>query len=1136
MDSTEGIGSTASYGYIKAVTLRNFMCHEELSLTFTDKLNFVIGRNGSGKSAVLCAIILGLGGKACFANRAHLAADYIRYGHNSADIVVTLCNEGPCAYLPEKYGKEIIVHRRLHRSYSSRYELKSADGRLVSTKAADVNAILRHFNIQVQNPACILTQDHSRNFLHALNSRSLYQFYMESTQLAGIKLDLVGSHESTEEARKTMEYKRQASILLSNCFIRHLYPFLQGMEMSKTLVSQMEEKLKQLELKQEAEMMLGKVEKELRWALVEHHELEVKHATDAINDKQQEVSARAANFKAKKASLKQLGIEAAGYRNEVNACEQMVRGYEVDIEKCNMEAEGKRSEIAQKKAVLASLKTEAVRVSEQIERYEEKMKDVQGRNHSADGGDKHTPKQRRDYDALQLDVKALMQAIHVADRDILQMTNSVSNLERSLQEKRNLIHYLTCLPEQGRSNTSFRRGDLGGSGFKLKGEPFPQVSGMIKYSRSNHWVKTGQLTAKFPSLGVCLFFDMPKRSSSGSSDLGTELGRVHELIRANNLKVSSLRSSADDRLARFGVKERNLAVMVHGKHKKLFSKEPRGPIGSLITVLDSQWNRAVECCLGSLLNSYVCDNFKDANILRGLASNIGIAPESLDIIVVEFGNEQPYRLPDSLRNSSYCTVLSVVKCDDAVVQNVLIDKRGIEKTALFADESTMVKVMRNSRVFALAFSADGDQCITRPCFRKYRPPLRRAYLLTSSNEDAIKQLNDECKELAANKETVQKEIDSLNNRMAELRDELSARKTDMEELRKSLGVKQARINAMRTAQAESSDFERDLSLFERQVGELKKKLASVKAQQTEQETQIAHAEGQMNQLRSAFEQMEQNRLQTVKRQKEAAEKLSMAEFSLHLAAEELEALTKEIKDAKVELERLESERKACGRRLKNAMTEAQETSPVRVSVQRPIEEVKRHLEQLQLAVGVPVESEYTMEELVVELDISRAKLSSITGEYKEACSTLEDLSRQLENRDQFFLSLRRKVDTSMEDIFKSYITLRYKDSGLIIDHEKQLLEIYIVSTGGERSFATICLLLSLWEITDLPFRCLDEFDVFMDMVNRDTAINMLIDYAGQPKNLHRQFIFFSPLHVSDSMRTSTVSLIRIAAEEAEAEE
>ncbi|KFD58480.1 hypothetical protein M513_00706 [Trichuris suis] len=1058
MDSTEGIGSTASYGYIKAVTLRNFMCHEELSLTFTDKLNFVIGRNGSGKSAVLCAIILGLGGKACFANRAHLAADYIRYGHNSADIVVTLCNEGPCAYLPEKYGKEIIVHRRLHRSYSSRYELKSADGRLVSTKAADVNAILRHFNIQVQNPACILTQDHSRNFLHALNSRSLYQFYMESTQLAGIKLDLVGSHESTEEARKTMEYKRQASILLSNCFIRHLYPFLQGMEMSKTLVSQMEEKLKQLELKQEAEMMLDKVEKELRWALVEHHELEVKHATDAINDKQQEVSARAANFKAKKASLKQLGIEAAGYRNEVNACEQMVRGYEVDIEKCNMEAEGKRSEIAQKKAVLASLKTEAVRVSEQIERYEEKMKDVQGRNHSADGGDKHTPKQRRDYDALQLDVKALMQAIHVADRDILQMTNSVSNLERSLQEKR------------------------------------------------------------------------------------TELGRVHELIRANNLKVSSLRSSADDRLARFGVKERNLAVMVHGKHKKLFSKEPRGPIGSLITVLDSQWNRAVECCLGSLLNSYVCDNFKDANILRGLASNIGIAPESLDIIVVEFGNEQPYRLPDSLRNSSYCTVLSVVKCDDAVVQNVLIDKRGIEKTALFADESTMVKVMRNSRVFALAFSADGDQCITRPCFRKYRPPLRRAYLLTSSNEDAIKQLNDECKELAANKETVQKEIDSLNNRMAELRDELSARKTDMEELRKSLGVKQARINAMRTAQAESSDFERDLSLFERQVGELKKKLASVKAQQTEQETQIAHAEGQMNQLRSAFEQMEQNRLQTVKRQKEAAEKLSMAEFSLHLAAEELEALTKEIKDAKVELERLESERKACGRRLKNAMTEAQETSPVRVSVQRPIEEVKRHLEQLQLAVGVPVESEYTMEELVVELDISRAKLSSITGEYKEACSTLEDLSRQLENRDQFFLSLRRKVDTSMEDIFKSYITLRYKDSGLIIDHEKQLLEIYIngssqgtTSTqfkslrsfsGGERSFATICLLLSLWEITDLPFRCLDEFDVFMDMVNRDTAINMLIDYAGQPKNLHRQFIFFSPLHVRYAGE-KTVNIFRI---------
>ncbi len=39
-------------------------------------------------------------------------------------------------------------------------------------------------------------------------------------------------------------------------------------------------------------------------------------------------------------------------------------------------------------------------------------------------------------------------------------------------------------------------------------------------------------------------------------------------------------------------------------------------------------------------------------------------------------------------------------------------------------------------------------------------------------------------------------------------------------------------------------------------------------------------------------------------------------------------------------------------------------------------------------------------------------------------------------------------------------------------------------SGGERSYTSVCFIMALANVISAPFHCMDEFDVFMDAINR----------------------------------------------------
>ena len=94
------------------------------------------------------------------------------------------------------------------------------------------------------------------------------------------------------------------------------------------------------------------------------------------------------------------------------------------------------------------------------------------------------------------------------------------------------------------------------------------------------------------------------------------------------------------------------------------------------------------------------------------------------------------------------------------------------------------------------------------------------------------------------------------------------------------------------------------------------------------------------------------------------------------------------------------------------------------------------------------------------------------------------------------------------------------------DETTQIDNIQSLS-GGERSFSTLAMLVSLGATIECPFRVMDEFDVFMDQVSRKVAMQELVDMAKEMPN--RQFVFITPQDLSSLPQSNHLKVFKLNA-------
>ncbi|KAL5810852.1 hypothetical protein ACOSQ4_027420 [Xanthoceras sorbifolium] len=234
-------------GTINRIRLENFMCHSSLQIELGEWVNFITGQNGSGKSAILTALCIAFGCRAKGTQRAATLKDFIKTGCSYAVVQLELKNQGEDAFKPEIYGDSITIERRITESTTSTV-LKDHQGKRVASRKQELYELIDHFNIDVENPCVIMSQDKSREFLHSGNDRDKFKFFFKATLLQQVN-DLL---------RSIYDHLSNADAL-----VVELETSIKPIQLE---LSELRRKIKNMEHVEEISQQLQQLKKKLAWS------------------------------------------------------------------------------------------------------------------------------------------------------------------------------------------------------------------------------------------------------------------------------------------------------------------------------------------------------------------------------------------------------------------------------------------------------------------------------------------------------------------------------------------------------------------------------------------------------------------------------------------------------------------------------------------------------------------------------------------------------------------------------------------------------------------------------------------------------------------------------------------------------
>ncbi|XP_063170876.1 structural maintenance of chromosomes protein 6 [Candoia aspera] len=1021
-------------GIIESIQLKNFMCHSMLGpFKFGPNVNFIVGNNGSGKSAVLTALIVGLGGKATVTNRGSSSKVFVKDGQSSADVSVTLRNQGEDAFKPEQYGNSITINQHITLEGHRSYKLKSSAGVLISSKKEELTAILDHFNIQVDNPVSVLTQEMSKQFLQSKNEDDKYKFFMKATQLEQMKEDYSYIMDTKQRTHDQVE---QGGEFLEE--LRKQYLEKEERYRSIAALSEMQNELKELQ-------------HQIAWTMVRNTEKKIEEfRVDVVTQE-----ARTEKF-----------VERVKeWQTKVDAAEVKHRAMQDKLEKITEEAR--------------TLEPSCIALKTEVQAKRKAYNDAEAAHNRS-----------------QAELKRLLKDHEQLCKKVEELKNSaeqISEPEKVEKQKR-----IDCLKE------------------KLK-------------TLHDQDESVGQQITQFQQALHSYDEDRAR--------LRNEESEVKTILDSQQQQLRQLKESKTNSMKRFGQYMPDLCEAIEmADAQRQFMYKPVGPLGAFIHLKDPELSLAVEACLKTLVLAFCCDNYKDERVLQALMSKHCQAGFRPPIIVSRFQNNVYDVRSRAVFHPNFPTVLKALDIDNAVVANCLIDMRSIETVLLIKSNYEARRVMQHNKPpknCKEAFTADGDQVFEE---RYYSNENKGPRFLSRDVEADISNLEREAGNRKTHLLAIQQRIHSIeidikknsqfliDHQQHKKKLQIEMRKTNLE-ITDLENVEEHQSVVILTLEEEIHDNQQKIETVKERIVKQKAKMEELKCILQEEEQKCAATKDKINQVQEEAATIKNGLLQ-------ADDELEKSKSNLKHYEEKEKLHLESIKTLKCNLATKERE-------LEEMIAKASKIHPERIEVNRTYKSLETEMNRLREKISSERERTGDREEIIRQLQEAKEKYQSAESKRKNLEKFIERLDDMMVQRYKRYRKFRRSLSVRCKCYFNSLLNQRSYSGKIEFDHKNERLSITVQPgdgnkaalddmkslSGGERSFSTVCFILSLWSVTESPFRCLDEFDVFMDMVNRRIAMDMMLKMADSHR--YRQFILLTPQNMSSLPTSCLIRILRM---------